>query len=119
MLVALLDAHKSGRGPMSFFELKAIGRWNDARVNRILDYAVDKGWVVKCAGITDFTGTFVLARDISELPIADMLREFLHQDGANPKGLETAWKESIDHWLGYFGDRKFSSLLVDKPRKRK
>ena len=122
MLVTLLDAHKSGRGPMTFFELKSIGRWTDARVNRILSYAVDKGWVVRCAGVTDFTGTYVLARDIGGLKVSEVLEEFLCRESAVARGFDATWKESIDYWLSYFGDKTFASLALlkhDKPKKRK
>ncbi len=124
MMLTLLDAYKSGRGPLTFFELKAEGRWTDARMNRMLDYAVNKGWVVRCAGISDFSGNFVLARDITNISVAEVLKEFLSGENQVARRFDAVWKASLAHWLAFFEDQTFGTMALekeksDKPKKRR
>ncbi len=119
LLLALLEAHRDGHGPLTFFEIKSIGRWSDSRVNRILDYLVAKGWVVRCGGMTDLTGNYVLAKDVAQVPVQNILKDFLGGESRTARRFEGRWKESFLHWLTYFGDQTFAAFLDEKPKKKK
>ncbi len=119
LLLELQEGHRQGRGPLSFAEIKALGKWSGARVSRLLSYLMSRSWVARCDGPDGFMGRYVLARDVSEIRIQDVLREFLYADTETSRRFEAPWKESFEYWLQYFEDKTFGTYLAEKTKKKR
>lgn len=117
-LSSLLVAHRNGK-PVPFDRLLDETRLESGQLHGILDFLERRHLSIE-ALVTENAGSegaYVLAKDVTELDLGDLLRQFYGTRAATDGHVHAIWAEGLKTWTKHFEGMTVAQL-VDEPKKK-
>jgi membrane protein len=104
VLVELQAAHRQGKNPVDFERLRSLTTLDSDRLHHLLAHLTRRGFVLQIADENPSAdGKFVLARDLQEVKVPDLLRDLFQDSWAIPRSpIAKEWAESLTKWVDSF-----------------
>lgn len=99
VLIHLHRAYLEGKNPVSWDELRNISELNGVSLGQILRFAAREGLILS------FDGQYALARDITRIPISELLDRFIPLSSRTAQQVSQDWQTAISELIRTFENR--------------
>lgn len=99
VLIHLHRAYLEGKNPVTWEELRECSELNSASLGQILRFATREGLVLS------FEGQYALARDITRIPISELLDRFIPLSTRISQQVTQDWQKAISELIRTFENR--------------
>jgi membrane protein len=110
VLAALHRAYRDGSNPVEFERLKRDSRLDAEPLQGILDYLCGRGFALGVVTSDDSGDAYALGREVNEVRIADLLKDFFREDMERASESQGAWQNGLSAWLDSFGETTITQL---------
>lgn len=115
VLSVLLEAHQTGTNPVSFSMLSEASGLKGDSLAFLLDYLQERGFVVEVnPSVEKEDIEFVLSRDVSDVPISNLLADFVGEPTGERTSVRRLWERALVSWLSQFEQVTIANLQKSK-----